>query len=129
MAFFVWSEGFSVGVQEMDDQHKVLIDMINAIHSNRDASVAADILQKMVDYTELHFRREETLLRGILYRELGMQLREHKAFLDKTREFATQDTAAPLLHDQLAAYLRNWLSHHILEVDMKYKQAFLKSGG
>jgi hemerythrin len=128
MVFFTWAEGFSVGVPEMDEQHKVLIDMINAIHSSRTEQMASETVQRMSDYAVGHFKREVDLLRGIHYRDLPHQLVEHRTFLEKTREFSAQNLADPLVRDQLASYLRNWLSHHILEVDMKYKQAFLKEG-
>jgi hemerythrin len=126
MLFFTWSEGFSVGVQEMDDQHKVLIDMINTIHGNRNESVAIDTVHRMFDYASGHFHREEEILRGFHYRDLGEQVREHLAFKVKAREFSGQNLTDPLVRDQLASFLRNWLSHHILEIDMKYKHAFLK---
>ncbi len=129
MPFFQWSEGFSVGVPKLDEQHKQLIDMINGIQGSHDQTVAADTVKKMFDYAALHFQDEEALLRQVHYRELGNQIREHKAFLDKAVTFSGQPFASAQDSQQLALYLRGWLSHHILEVDMKYKQSFFKKSG
>jgi len=30
--FFEWSDDLSVGIEEVDDQHKVLADLINGMH-------------------------------------------------------------------------------------------------
>lgn len=32
MSVFAWKEEYSVGIREIDDQHKQLVAMVNAIH-------------------------------------------------------------------------------------------------
>ncbi len=126
MPFFIWSEGFNVGVRELDSQHKQLIAMINAIQENLDVNAADKTITDMLHYANVHFRREEDLLRSIHYRGLDEQIREHKIFEDKTLEFATKRSDGLQMCEQLALFLRNWLSHHILEIDMKFKKEFIK---
>lgn len=128
MAYFNWATSFSVGVPELDEQHQELIAMINNLHSNLDAGVAADIVKKMFDYVAQHFRREEDLMLAVNFPELGAHIREHQAFLEKAKEFANQDFSDLSACEQLAAFLRRWYSHHIVEVDMKYKDALQQKG-
>ncbi len=77
---FGWTPSMSVGNDELDNDHKHLAEIINEIYapSLSDRSLRellVTVLQKLINYTETHFRREEAFLeqRGYPY------LAEHKA--------------------------------------------------
>jgi len=127
MQGLIWNERFSVGVPAMDAQHQRLIGLINSLRATDDAGIAFDTIMGMFDYATTHFRAEEELLRQAGYSELQTQLREHKAFLDKAVEFSKKDLADPQICSQITGYLRDWLRHHILEEDMKYKRCIPES--
>lgn len=124
-----WSERFSVGLPVLDEQHKRLIGMINAMHGKSEASTMFDIVMQMFNYADLHFQAEERLMRSRGYSGLDQQVRAHKEFLSKTTDFAGRDFGKPAACVQVASYLRDWLVHHILEEDMKYKQLLSQQGG
>lgn len=75
MAFFDWKDSYSVGVKEMDNQHKVLVDLINQLHTamtaGKGSSVAGPIISEMVRYTKFHFDAEEKLMTTHGYPGLG----------------------------------------------------------
>jgi hemerythrin len=125
MLQLTWANGFSVGVPLMDEQHKRLIDLINATGGPGDAPATAEAIRQMELYAKLHFRSEEVLLREKHYPELPIQIEEHRRFFQKTDEFAAKDLADPAVRGHLHSFLCRWLSHHILEVDMKYKHFLL----
>ncbi len=125
MAEITWSEGFSVGVPLMDDQHKRLIDLINATDGICDEATMKEAIRSMFDYAQLHFHDEEDLLRSRHYPELNGQIHDHHHFIAQAREFASQDLNDPKMCARLNTFLCTWLSHHILEVDMKYKHFLL----
>ena len=53
----------------------------------------------------------------------------HSLFKMKTDKFCLDALLRKeTLPDELLSYLRDWLRHHILEVDMKYKPYFLERG-
>ena len=116
-----WSEQFSVGVRVLDEQHKRIIEMINAIQGRSDAGTMFDIVMRMFNYVPDHFKTEENLMRKCGYSELDQQIRQHKEFLVKATDFAGRNFDKPGACAQVASYLREWLVHHILEEDMKYK--------
>lgn len=125
MAELTWSEGFSVGIQLMDDQHKRLIDLINATDGSCDERTMIEAIQSMFEYAEHHFHDEEDMLRNAHYPELTIQMNDHRSFIAKARDFASRDLNNPKVCAELNTFLCTWLSHHILEVDMKYKHFLL----
>jgi hemerythrin-like metal-binding protein len=122
MQGILWNERFSVGSRTMDAQHKRLIDLINTLRGSDDMGIAFDTIMGMFDYASVHFRAEEDLLRQAGYSELPTQAREHKVFLDKAVEFSKKDLSDPRIGTEIITFLRDWLLHHILEADMKYKR-------
>ena len=121
MSGIEWSERFSVGVPMLDDQHKGLIEIINSMQNEVDASTMFDVVMKMFNYAAVHFDTEEKLMRSRAYPQLDQQVREHKAFLAKATEFAALDFSKAAVCAQVESYLCEWLTHHILEVDMQYR--------
>lgn len=120
-----WTDGFSVGVPLMDEQHKKLIALINATQP----PCTTDAALKMFEYAELHFHVEETMLLDKRYPQLPEQLNEHKLFLAKAQSCLTKNIGDPAVCKELNLFLCKWLSHHILEIDMKYKHFLLPAKG
>jgi hemerythrin-like metal-binding protein len=123
----LWDDAYSVGVTGMDDQHKKLFGMINQLadcHSagNFESSgVFHEVLSRMFDYTQLHFKDEEAYLQRIGYPRLARHEGEHATFVEKITNFSIAAEAG--VQDQAAVhrYLKVWLQSHILESDMQYR--------
>jgi hemerythrin-like metal-binding protein len=129
-----WSEKFSVGVEELDEQHQQIIKMLNRLISTRktigtDSEEISDILQEMTPYAQEHFKTEEKLLRAYGYPGLEEQREEHRAYRLKTVNFSTATMiGVNEVPEILIAYLFDWWNHHILDEDMKYKPFFKEKG-
>jgi len=56
---FEWKEKYSLGIQELDAQHKTLIDMINNLFAAMQSGAGKDLLDQtlsgLVEYTRHHF--------------------------------------------------------------------------
>jgi hemerythrin-like metal-binding protein len=133
MEIISWRNEFSVGVKEMDEQHKKLIGMINKLIEEQkvltEPQTIADLLIKMTDYAQVHFRAEEYLMAEYDYEHKTEQERQHQEFIDKTIAFYSASDLGPnLLSTALLDYLRTWLIGHILKEDMKYKEFFKSKG-
>jgi len=124
MQKLVWVEDFSVGVPIMDDQHKRLIDMINAVGDTKAPERVFDAIMKMYSFAEEHFRAEEVMMRRIGYEGLDEQIRLHKSFCDKAVDFAGRDYAQGVARQEVFTYLCAWLTEHILKKDMAYGKCF-----
>jgi hemerythrin len=128
-----WKNEFSVGVKEMDDQHKKLLGMINRLIAEQktltDPKTIADLLTEMTDYAQVHFRAEEYLMAEYGYDYKNQQEQQHQAFIDKTISFYSASDIGPnILSAALLEYLGTWLVGHILTEDMKYKEFFRSKG-
>lgn len=133
METIIWKNEFSVGVQEMDDQHKKLIAMINRLiaeqHTLTDPKTIAELLTDMIDYAQVHFRAEEYLMAEYGYDRKSQQEEQHKSFVEKTISFCSASDLGPnILSEALLDYLSIWLVNHILNEDMKYKVFFRNKG-
>lgn len=125
-----WGERFTVGVAILDDQHKELIRIINSLvdcqHATADSEPVADVLQNMTQYAAHHFKTEERLLEEYDYPQYASHQAEHTAFKAKTARFCMDAIAHKnALAGDVLNYLSAWLTSHILESDMKYKEFFV----
>jgi len=130
----VWNDKLSVGVEELDEDHKKLVDMINelydAIMAGHGKEPLAHIIDQLVDYTRFHFAHEEKLFAMTSYQDAEAHMREHRAmeaWALKTRaEFTEGSLAAPSL--AVVNQLKDWVFEHILGTDKKYSSYFNAMG-
>ncbi len=133
MEIISWRDEFSVGVKEMDEQHKKLIGMINRLIKEQkvltDPKTIGELLTEMTDYAQVHFRAEEYLMAEYGYEHKTEQEKQHQEFIDKTIAFYSASDLGPnMLSTALLDYLTTWLIGHILKEDMKYKEFFKSKG-
>lgn len=129
----IWDESLSVGIKKIDNQHQELVKIINCLVENEDASghsePIAQVLDRMTQYAVYHFETEEALMVQYNYPEYESHRDDHTQFKMKTAKFCLDAVQRKeTLPDELLSYLRDWLTHHILETDMKYKPYFLERG-
>lgn len=128
----VWGETLSVGIRELDEQHKKLIGIINRLIEEQKVltkpETVAALISEMVDYAEIHFRAEEYLMAEYGYEKQDEHIRSHRAFIARTHEFMEAPEGPNILSVSLLEYLKSWLVNHILHEDMEYKPFFLFKG-
>ena len=121
-----WSPELSVGLFRLDRQHKDIIDTFNKLLAVADARVdseiVSDTLTKLTQYACEHFRDEERLLEQVAYPGIEEHRKEHEQFRETIALccVATSRGVGNVPRD-LLAYLHDWLNHHLLEQDLKYK--------
>ncbi|MDR1888336.1 MAG: bacteriohemerythrin [Zoogloeaceae bacterium] len=130
---FKWSDEYSVGIDEIDEQHKTLFTLINRLHQaimHREGSAACvGILNELVDYTRIHFSLEQTLMRVGGYPEYEKHCGLHKALVDEVEALQQKIASGQAaISFELLQFLRNWLTRHILGEDMKYGMFFKQHG-
>lgn len=125
MSAFEWKTAYSVGFETIDDQHKNLINLMNAYYSNHlngQIEQARNSLGQLVAATVKHFREEEEMMAKAEFPELEDHKRVHQELLRSVeglvKEYLrsqSQETAG-----KLANFLKTWLMRHILGSDKKY---------
>ncbi|GGP18106.1 hypothetical protein GCM10010970_03210 [Silvimonas iriomotensis] len=127
-----WDDSLSVGIQEIDEQHKVLVALLNelyeAIHRHQGRAASVDILGRLADYTRIHFTVEESLMRILGYPDYEEHKQHHEILIGDLRVFQARVQAGDAVTFELLHFLRNWLTHHIQEGDTRYAAFFLERG-
>lgn len=131
--FIQWDDNYSVGVKEIDDQHKVLFDLINQTHNamkqNMEKAEKQKILDGLVDYTVFHFDHEEGLMRKAEYSDYDAHIEKHKKLVGQVKDFHHKfSTGAIDIDMNLMKFLKEWLSNHIMGTDKFYGSAMNQKG-
>ena len=125
----VWKADFATGVAMIDDQHRVLINMLNEANSNlTDRSPVADfekIVQGLLNYAGYHFGTEERFAAESGYDkeksgEAADHVAQHRAFAEKVTAVHKQlADGQRIAKADLVGFLKDWLINHILNTDKK----------
>jgi hemerythrin-like metal-binding protein len=126
MEKITWVPSLSVGVAEIDRQHKQLIAMDGTTVSSETVS---GVLTDMTEYADYHFGSEEKHMQAYGYPDLEVHKNQHAEFIRKTAEFSLATMAyKETIPTEILSYLRDWLVEHIMKADMQYKPFFEEKG-
>lgn len=132
-SFVEWSDSLSVGIQEIDEQHKVLINLINrlfdeTIVNQATASVTEGILDELIQYTIVHFAVEESLFRIFDYPAIDAHMSRHVDLKAQVLELQKKIKQGQSVNSDLLLFLKKWLTNHILQEDKQYAPFLIKQG-
>ncbi|MBF0291758.1 MAG: bacteriohemerythrin [Nitrospinae bacterium] len=128
--FFEWDPAtLSVGVREMDNQHKRLVDIINKlyaeIHSGKSRQAASRALEALIDYAQTHLADEEAFQQRGGYPDYLAHKKLHDALRSKIaglhQRYQQGDDGVLL---DIVMFAKDWLFNHIQRVDKKYGDYF-----
>jgi len=133
MGELTWSDEYSVGVEEIDEQHKMLFELVNRLFlaavKREDQQLTVQVLGTLVDYTRTHFGLEERLLEESGYHGLPGHREDHLRFIDKINGIAQKfHVGNRSVTFELINVLKNWLQNHIRQSDMEYAAHLARTG-
>ena len=125
MNFFTWKDSFAIGIEKIDQQHKLFLEYLNECHQqasrNSSAGIDPHLHDKLKEYATTHFRFEESLLQARGYPDLESHMKQHKYFESQIAELdAKQSGERARTSESLFVFLRDWFLRHILEDDKKF---------
>jgi hemerythrin-like metal-binding protein len=135
MEFVTWNSQYSVGVSEIDTQHKELMNILNDLiyHSNRnknDEKIYFDKIKDMAEeYIIKHFETEENILSKTNYERLEEHKLEHKNFLKEIKRIIEEidNDKSKMTLSNIAEWIKEWLLNHIKTYD-KDGMEYFKDG-
>ena len=133
MPLIQWNNELSVGINSIDEQHKILVNMINALNeamiSGQTKQILAEILSGLTAYTINHFGYEEDLFAQYGYAQSQAHINEHHALVEQVKNLQNKvDNGDFMISVEVMVFLKDWLINHILKTDKAYAE-FLKGKG
>ena len=130
---FPWNRNFETGIAEIDEQHKVLVKMINQLGnhlgSNASPHVLGDIFKQLADYVVHHFQSEEQVWEQYFPIEsvLNAHKKTHESFNSDVLMLKSEDDSRSTqeIIEEVLSFLTHWLAHHILDSDMRMSKTAL----
>lgn len=128
-----WNDSFKIGIKSIDDQHKVLFELINKLYTtygkSKSKTQLKQVLNDLLDYTIYHFGNEEDIFRRINYEGTDKHLVQHKKFIEKIHAFREEFNAGDVsVALDVVQFLQEWLVTHIQRTDKAYVQTFKQHG-
>lgn len=132
--FAEWTDELSVGIEEIDAQHKILVGLVNRLFEETiihqaGLDVLNEILNELIEYTIIHFAVEESLFRIFDYKYAEIHTKHHDELkaqvLELQKKLKRGETA---INRELLIFLKNWVQHHIIEEDKLYGPFLIQQG-
>jgi hemerythrin len=123
MDFITWTNDMSVGIEELDDDHRKLIGIINQLHfgikAGHERKILRAILNQLLDYAKIHFAREEALLSKAKSPDTLAHKLEHDRFISEIETLQKKFDSTPVATLDLAlmTFLRKWQATHVQSFD------------
>ena len=128
-----WNDGMSVGIQEIDEDEKRFISLVDefnrSVVDRMDISEVRKRLQDILNDTERHYSTEERLLRGRRYPNVGEHAIAHTRLKDLIRHITDESITYTFDREWIEAGLKikEALINHILIEDKKYADYYRAS--
>lgn len=132
-----WSQDLSVGINEIDEQHKELFSRINrlveSVRQSRCRETIPEVIGFLEEYVIMHFANEETYMKKYNYPGYEAHKAQHSEFLksisglkgelEKIRSEGGSSYELSVTTNQVVV---EWIMDHIIKVDRKLG-GFLKT--
>lgn len=126
MAYITWSDSFNTTIEEIDNQHRQIVDYINRLDDARqlgDPKVIAQVIDGLTDYTLSHFAFEECLMEDAKYAFVKPHQSIHQSFIKRVNTFKDRFKAGEDITEEFQNLLKVWLIQHIQRDDAAYVRA------
>ena len=132
----IWKTEYSVGVVEIDDQHKKFVGILGKLFGTLNHKGGEEmketvrmIFDELTEYVNIHFSTEEKYFDQFKYEEAEQHKKEHRAFEEKIIQLKDQYLNNELSTTfDLVDYLEDWLLDHLATMDKKYTKCFNDHG-
>jgi len=120
----VWSNVLSVEVDEIDEDHRKLVNIFNilnhAVTEGESSEYLSAVLEELINCTVWHFSHEERLMLKHGYEGLEEHKAEHQALIKSARKMQQEILqSGKQVADENIDFLERWLTEHILTTDMR----------
>ena len=120
-----WNEEYRLGINQIDEQHKYLFEIVAQI-ANLDALTSTkeelkSILGELSRYMNEHFSDEEAYMHRIGFPEYENHQNLHREIIEFVNTSVTTSPTLAMIRTKLKFIIKKALIDHIVIEDMKYK--------
>lgn len=129
----VWRPEMSVGIEEIDNQHKQFIEIISnfyqAFNNSRVEEELGGILKRLIEYAVFHFETEEQYFDKFNYELKDDHKKKHDELKVKVLNFKERfEKEGSIMIPEFTEFLIDWLVNHMEDEDQKYVKCFHEHG-
>ena len=122
MAYFEWTSDIELGHPQIDEQHKRLLllgeAVVKPLMDSAEHKPGLAQLQALIDSAEEHFAFEELLMHSVGYSEAEQHAKYHASLLTELRTYCSKAQQGQNTNPvSLISFLWDWLSLHIDSTD------------
>src|ERR1035437_3102583 len=120
-----WNHACTVGVRALDDQHGILMDTMNELRlaavRGTGREQVSEVLDRLIEFTRMHFWSEEQLLEQYVYPALAEHRTEHQRLLAQILQSSHRAQHGEKMQMRpLLCFLREAYAEHIEGMDREY---------
>jgi len=127
-----WSDDCRIGLKAVDTEHQFLLSMLEHLNNvfrqgnKKNREEIATSLEQFIDYTRMHFRSEEDIMRLCHYDGYERHCQEHEVFISLAEGLLGEVQHSEIIQElEIINFLKNWLVTHFLQEDAKLNQLIL----
>ena len=122
MGFYDWKEEYSCGIKGIDNQHKVILELMAKLHNEIEGNFSAEnmrgILVELLKYANYHFELELKLFKKYHYIDDQKHIEEHNHYIEKVKSFMIHGFLnSKQLPLETLEYLKKWFTNHMMKTD------------
>lgn len=130
---YEWKENYSIGVEEIDYQHKRFLSFINQISKLEQTGTAVpealDVVRELEKYLLFHTKSEEFMMEMYSYPGLEAQKKEHARIAEVVRVKVEELRKKSVSLHELLAYLLEWFDNHTTSMDRDFGEYIKQKRG
>jgi hemerythrin len=122
-----------MGIKQIDDQHKGLLDFVNDLYSHatgdeyQERKYFQEVIQQAVQYVKIHFATEEKIMLATKFPDYIAHKKTHDEFtMTVVKSVQDFNAGKRLVLDKFAHFLKDWVLSHIAVMDAQYAVFFRK---
>lgn len=131
MSELTWSDDYSVHIRPIDNEHKVLVALVNdfasalRVQGPVQHQIVMSALKTLSRHIRQHFESEERFLLANSYPGTSDHQREHFLLLEQLDGFeACFQAEKPEFNEKIMLFLKDWLVRHIILHDSRFGEYF-----
>ena len=124
MGLLDWRDDFSIGIPEVDHEHRLLIDLIGALHERlveqQQGAGIGEFLGELHSQISAHFALEEKIMRSRRYAGFADHKQDHERLLDEIRDIMDgYELHGRYDAGELGTALETWFGEHFRTHDAR----------